>query len=154
MNDVLTKGLPEGVYVAAMAAVIDPKTGKGSLANAGLPHPYIIGRASGRLEAIASNGLLLGFAPSGDAYDADEREFQLEPGDRLLGFTDGITESRSESGDYFEDGALQQLLESGRSLEGDKLVTHLLDQAMQFAHDSHDADDMTIISLSREPEGT
>jgi serine phosphatase RsbU (regulator of sigma subunit) len=150
MNDVLTKGLPEGVYVAALAAVIDPKTGNGSLANAGLPHPYIIGSASGRLEAVASNGLLLGVAASGESYNADECEFRLEPGDRLLVFTDGITESRDASGDFFEDGAMQRIFDSGRKLPGPALLKRLLDEAAQFADPGHDTDDMTILSLARE----
>jgi sigma-B regulation protein RsbU (phosphoserine phosphatase) len=150
MNDVLARGLPEGVYVAALAAVIDPRTGKGSLANAGLPHPFIVGGTSGRFEAVTSNGLLLGVAASGESYDADECEFQLEPGDRLLGFTDGITESRDESGDFFEDGAMQHVFESGRNLKGDILVKRVLDCATQFAHEGHDTDDMTILCLTRE----
>jgi sigma-B regulation protein RsbU (phosphoserine phosphatase) len=151
MNDVLARGLPEGVYVAAMAAVIDPETGKGSLANAGLPHPYIVGRASGRLEAIASNGLLLGVSASGDTYDADLRPFQLEPGDQLLGWTDGITESRGKSGDYFDDGALQRLLDTGRSMSSGNLVSEILEGATKFAEGDEQVDDMTILSLSREP---
>jgi len=152
MNDVLARGLPEGVYVAAMAAVIDPVTGKGSLANAGLPHPYIVGRASGRIEAIASNGLLLGISASGDTYDADLRPFELEPGDQLLGWTDGITESRGESGDYFEDGALQRLLDTARSMSGGDVVSKILDGATKFAEGEEQVVDMTILSLGRAPE--
>ena len=113
-----------------------------SYANAG-HYPPLLVRADGRLEKLSTGGTVLGVFPD-TAYD--EAELPLVPGDRLLFYTDGITEARDSAGEEFGDDGLAELLVKHRALGAAALHSTILDHVAAFAADGFQ-DDATIIAV-------
>lgn len=95
LNDFMCEARQQGdwdptVFAVLSLFVIDPATGQGQIALAGA-EPALLRRASGEIELVESQGLLLGIEPG---HDYTQTEVALLPGDTLLMVTDGITEAR------------------------------------------------------------
>jgi serine phosphatase RsbU (regulator of sigma subunit) len=93
MNRILY-GHMERTFVTAIYAVIDSDSRTITFANAGHP-PLLIGRDNNYVEESREHGCLLGFLP--DAPYTNER-LELQPGDCVLLYTDGVPETRNPSG--------------------------------------------------------
>ncbi len=68
-----------------------------------------------------------------DESKYDEGSVTLEPGDRLVLFTDGITEARSPGGDEFDDGGLLGTLERCRHLDPQSMIDAIFRDVGTFA---------------------
>jgi serine phosphatase RsbU (regulator of sigma subunit) len=101
IDDALFEGLGGEVFTTGVLLELDTDTGMLQWANAGHPEPLLL--RGGRLikslhvEPRAPLGLgeLPGFEPTAIGHE------QLEPGDRVLLFTDGVVEARSPAGEFF-----------------------------------------------------
>jgi sigma-B regulation protein RsbU (phosphoserine phosphatase) len=144
MNRALHGVLPSEIFVAATLATVDPETGTVCVAGGGGPHPFLV-RASGGVERIASSGLPLGAVGPPTYHPGDEITVTLEPGDRVVLYTDGLTEVEDEGGGEFGDEGLMAALESPTRAEFDQLGEHLIARARHFARDDHGWDDVTIV---------
>ena len=89
VNDYLCQMLPVEHFATAFYGVVDPSVGKMDYAIAGAPAPIVL-QASGGWQALEGSGLILGCAPKTDyeAYEVD-----LERGDRVLCYSDGLYEN-------------------------------------------------------------
>jgi phosphoserine phosphatase RsbU/P len=119
-------------FVSLVHAVLDPGRGTLSYVNAGHPAPLLL-RADGGVRRLERGGPVLGVLSDADY---EEGALSLEPGDRLVLVTDGVTEAASASAELGEAGlvaALQEqtgrsaadcalgLLEAARAFSGDRL---------------------------------
>ena len=97
MNQAFTSHFGDDEFATALSAELNVRTGRLRLLNAGQPAPLLMrdGRAIGPLECDPTLPIGLG----GDVSEV--AEVQLEPGDAVLLHTDGVTEARSEEGDFF-----------------------------------------------------
>ena len=77
----------------------------------------------------------------------EQGEIAVESGDRILLFTDGVTEARNEAGDEFGEDRLIALLTENLSLDADALQ-HLLMQAVFDFSGGDFQDDATLIVCS------
>jgi sigma-B regulation protein RsbU (phosphoserine phosphatase) len=77
------------------------------------------------------------------------REICLAPGDRLILYTDGLTEARNASGDFYGDDSLRQAILSHRGAGARTLVDHLLKQVNSFSARAPRADDITLLVVDR-----
>jgi serine phosphatase RsbU (regulator of sigma subunit) len=94
-------------FVTLIYAVFDPASGEVSLLNAGHDPAYWL-KADGSAQAFESGAMPVGIADADDfSADLQEASFKLGPGERLLLFTDGVTESMDPAGRQFGLEALQ-----------------------------------------------
>jgi phosphoserine phosphatase RsbU/P len=89
VNRLLSRNIAVGKFVTFCYLVIDSEAGTIDYANAGHNPPLVL-RADGRVESLAATGVVLGVFPDG-IYDSQTVPFG--PGDRLICYTDGITEA-------------------------------------------------------------
>jgi phosphoserine phosphatase RsbU/P len=147
VNSVLCSSISTGKFVTFFYGVLDAERGTFEYTNAGHPPPILL-RAKGDVQELTGGGAVLGVFS-----DWQYRDLQLHfyPGDRLLLFTDGITEAaRVESEEFGE----QRLIEGARrSAEKStaELKASLLEQVKQFCSYQLQ-DDATLIVLSALPE--
>ena len=82
-------------------------------------------------------------------YKAEE--IRLEPGDRLVLYTDGVTDARNASGEFFGLARLEQTLR--RHAEADAAALHqaLLEALSAFAEGAEQSDDITLLTLAYQP---
>jgi len=113
-NDVLVAGDYDERFVTAKLAVLEHRDGGllVRLGSAGHPGPAVV-RADGRVEILESEGLPLGLFPQASL---SHMELELAAGDLLFFYTDGVTEARSMSMEFFEDRLADELAAmAGRS---------------------------------------
>jgi len=133
----------QGMFITAAYAVIDTATGKMVYANAGHNPPLWV--HNGQVERLTRTGMALGVVKT---IDMDQHEINLESGDSVLFFTDGITEAFSENDELFGEERLHQVVKSGN-----QTASAILD-GIDKALDAHigstpPADDITMVSIKK-----
>jgi sigma-B regulation protein RsbU (phosphoserine phosphatase) len=132
-----TEPVPEAPFVTALFARISPRPDGTSLvvAAAGHPGPMVL-RASGEVEAVGVPGTLLGIF---DEIDVTECTVDLGPGDIVVFFTDGLTDSGTKR---LEQEGLQAILGRCTGLTPAAVVDRLLS-----AVESAQRDDIAIVAV-------
>jgi sigma-B regulation protein RsbU (phosphoserine phosphatase) len=118
-------------FVTLFYALYDSTTRVLSYTNAGHNPPLVL-RRDGSCERLATGGTVTGIFDEGTF---EEGRVTLDPGDRLVLYTDGITEARSANGDgdEFDDAGLLQTLARCRHLDAQSIVDAVFDDVGAFA---------------------
>ncbi|PTY04872.1 hypothetical protein DB347_19430 [Opitutaceae bacterium EW11] len=146
MNDALLEEKFEPpIFVSMVYCVLDPRTGQTSVASAGHPAPILVS-ADGVRSQVADSGIVLGTQANPD-YKASS--FQLNSGDALLFYSDGLSEVRNTEGKEFSAARLQEIMgqqhtQPARSI-AENLEKHLLGHLEGVAP----TDDITFLVASR-----
>lgn len=111
----------------------------------GHPAPLILRRGA-PAEAGRGGGTPIGVMPR---LRVGRSRIRLEPGDTLVMYTDGLTESRDEQGRMFEDAALPQVLDRLRDVPPETLVRELSAAASGFG--ASGADDIAVLAIGVSP---
>lgn len=118
LNVLLERLTPEDSYAAVVFAVYDVESRRLRYTNAGhQPVPMVVSCADGQVRGTdAGTGPVIGFTPDGSF---EEMEIRLEPGDRFVLCTDGVTETFDEEGELFGNQRLHDLVArtAGRPVE-------------------------------------
>jgi serine phosphatase RsbU (regulator of sigma subunit) len=129
-----------GRFVTFCYARIDVAAGRLTYANAGHNPPLLI-RPDGSAERLAPGGTVLGvFTES--AYEPGE--FAIARGDRLVFYTDGITESRNAAGDEYGEDRLADAAGRLRALPAQEMLSAMLEDITAFNGGTYE-DDATLI---------
>lgn len=133
------------MFATIFFAVLDQGQGRLTYLNAGHDAPYLL-RADGRRERLPPTGPAMGLL-EGLVFGVEEREFL--PGDRLLAFTDGVTDARSAAGEVFGEARLEGLLAGNGAADG--LVARIDAALTEHGAGVDPFDDVTLLALAREP---
>lgn len=147
MNRLLAPQIPSGRFVTMGSCLYDPKNGKIQWARAGHPPALLFRRKSGKVFKLLGEGFAVGFFED-SSYSVVEDELQV--GDLLLMFTDGVTEARDLSGEAFGMERLAAALSSTQpeSSSAD-MLRGILDAFDTFRGERLIRDDVTVILLKR-----
>jgi phosphoserine phosphatase RsbU/P len=141
LNETLiAQNLSHAAIATALYGVIDVQTRQVTLARAGHPLPLVL-RANGNLTKIESEGGLLGVFPDERFADAT---FTLDPGDRLVLFTDGV-EIGFGGRTPIDESAWHFELTQRNALGGNELVLDLSRKLDDSAGSLDPKDDLTMI---------
>lgn len=146
LNRNLAARCPLGTFITFFYAVLDPASGSLAYSNAGHNYPLLL-RADGGVERLAAGGIVLGLSPSAQ-YDF--KNAQLQPGDLLALYSDGVSEALSTGGDEFGEQGLIDFLNSHRAEACADIVNGLVQHVRAWSGASSFADDFTIVLLRRE----
>lgn len=142
MNDVLQPDMPMSMFVTCLFAILDLPTGCLRYSTAGHPPPYHI-TDQGVVE-LSGRGAPLGLLPDRTYND---QEVILQPGDRLLFFSDGLIEAHSPTGEMFSESRLSPEM---MQLPGAEIIPRLMQELADFTGiRSEPEDDITLVSLER-----
>ena len=137
MNSALC-GNTQGQYVTAAYAYLDADAGKLHYSAAG--HPAMLLLRNGTVKEITENGMLLA-AVDGARYDS--KMMPLQPGDRLLLYTDGMVEARNAEGKLFGEDSLSAEFKITAHLQPDDAVDRLIDAVQRWGKSQDD--DLTVL---------
>lgn len=147
LSTVNTMLIPESdltTFVTAFYGVMNTRTGTVKYCNGGHNLPYII-RNDGTVEEIENtNGLLLGKI---EPIEFETKEFSLHPGEKILMFTDGVTEATAANGDMYEEPRLEAFLTKHAQDDTTKLVRSLIVDVLKFMGKVDQSDDITVLSV-------
>lgn len=130
--DAAIAGLMGDTFVTALIGQLDVRTGRLSWLSAGHPAPVVV-RDGGVLAPAQTPALPLGLGLV-DRDAATPEELALQPGDRVLLYTDGVIEARSPEGEEFGLERLHDLLvrEAGSGLLAAEVLRRLVQACLQF----------------------
>jgi len=147
MNKVFYPILPRAFFVAALAATVDTRSGECRVVNGGVPHPFIIRGKEKKVERVPAYGLLLGIADSDQFKPGDELAVELRKGDRLLLYTDGLSEAENHQDEHFDHRFMQNALKEYSHLPAIEFLEQLTKSAKEFSRPDHRWDDITILGI-------
>ena len=145
VNRILCSQIAEGRFISFFYCVADLEEGTLTYANAG-HYPPILARADGTIERLAAGGAVLGVFPEG-TYDQAQTLFHS--GDRLVLFTDGITEAFNPADEEFGESRLTDAVVANRSCSAPALQARLSAAVADFSHGRFQ-DDATLIVMAAE----
>ena len=146
VNSILCANLAPEKFVTLFYGVLDAERQTLQYTSAGHPRP-ILRRAAGWSEQLEEGGAVLGVFPH---WKYEDSLVQLAPGDRLVLFTDGITEASKPNGEQLGEEALIQLIEVLSAEPPSALNAKLLASVKVFCN-SHLEDDATLITITVGP---
>jgi len=113
--------------------------------NAGHNYPLHISR-DGKVEDLFEGGLILGMMPEADYRTAT---VPILPGDRILLFTDGITEAMNDAEEEFGETRLKEFAATHRNDTAVRLMDGIIDTVRNFNAAESQADDITLLVIRR-----
>jgi sigma-B regulation protein RsbU (phosphoserine phosphatase) len=130
--------------------MIDTETGQLTTSCAGHPPPVIL-RASGEIERLPSGGPPIGTSDLRDGEDLlvafQEDRNQLAAGDKLVIYSDGVSEYQNEQGELFGAERLQRILRNMPVQPAQEVVEAVYRTVMEFGRKARPKDDFTIVAL-------
>jgi sigma-B regulation protein RsbU (phosphoserine phosphatase) len=124
-------------------AEIDTATGALAYVNAG-HNPPLVARSGGALEPLEATSVVLGAFRD---VNFESRETRLEPGERLLLYTDGVTEAWNSEEQEYGAERLRNFLAGHPAEEGKDLVAAIVSDVLGFSAGTRLSDDMTLVSI-------
>ncbi|MGN6369559.1 MAG: PP2C family protein-serine/threonine phosphatase [Phycisphaerae bacterium] len=134
-----------GTFVTALYAILDPAARTLVISSAGHPLPRVIRKGVPTMCPVETS-LPLGLATEETYVD---HTLHLEPGDRVLLFTDGIIEAFGAAGDLFGSERLDAAA-AGRAGNASTVLMNILADVSTFTEKAAPADDQTLLVLVME----
>jgi phosphoserine phosphatase RsbU/P len=149
-NSILVQERRSALFITALAGVLDLRTSVLRLANAGHEPPLVVPADGRPIRWLTGSGRLLGAFASLDLVPC---EIQLSPGDLVLLYTDGVTDTRGDSGERFGDDRLLAVAEAARESSTREFVDAVVAATRAFQGSQPAADDVTIVAIRRQATG-
>ena len=143
VNNYLVEDNEESMFTTTFYAVLNTETGLLSYSNGGHNPPYIL-RNDNIIELPSQHKPALGVL---DNIDYTINEIQLQEGDLLLMFTDGVSEAQNTNDELFEEERIMNFLKSNKELSPTEINTQLYKSLNEFCGEAEQFDDITILSF-------
>jgi phosphoserine phosphatase RsbU/P len=147
-NDLLVPDAQRGMFVTALFAILHNETGRVVTANAGHLPPLIWRASSQSLQVGSKGGIALGVL---EGIHLLPQEYDLQPSDQLILFTDGVVDTATDSGTFFGLRRLQRTISEGANGSARQLLERIDSALAAFAQDTPPTDDCTIVVIKRTP---
>lgn len=144
VNSRMSEANPAFEFLTLFLGVLDVATGRIVYSNAGHPPPYRMRRGEPPLPLPLIGGMPVGI---------DERvqhragAIDLEPGDRIVVYSDGVTEAMNTAKEFYGDEKLADVLDQVRDADPETLVAHVRRSVAEFALGEEQSDDIAILAL-------
>jgi serine phosphatase RsbU (regulator of sigma subunit) len=146
VNNLLIPDTEQGMFVTAVYAVLYPESGELVYANAGHNPPLWL-TADGKIERLTRTGMALGVV---EGTSMEDRRIELNPGDGLLLYTDGLSEASSATGDFFGEERIIAALQAGGGKSAERILQRIQVDLDMFVGAEAQSDDLTMLLLRRE----
>jgi phosphoserine phosphatase RsbU/P len=146
INRFLTERAKGEKYATVFYCTVD-RSGELRWSNAGHPKPILV-RANSELISLDSTGLPLGML---EVASYEVKSMQLQPGDKIVLYSDGLSEAESEDGEFFDRKKFRETLCANASLGCKEFHAKLVEAVEDFSEGAELADDITTLVLEYQP---
>ncbi len=140
-NDLILEDADSGMFVTVFHSVFQPN-GESTHVNAGHNPPILFRQATGEVIFLQRGGRAIGWFPDNPVRP---EYLQMEPGDLLIYYTDGLTEAENPQQEYFGEDRLCRLIEEGSNLPTEQLADLILQHVDEFCGTAPPFDDLTLV---------
>ncbi len=144
VNRSLCEGNDAGMFVTLFCGILDMQTGQVLFANAGHNPPIMLRAAGAPAFMSLKKGLVAGIIED-SRYAADA--MQLSPGDRILLYTDGVTEALDTGNQLYSEARLLATVQGADAPDSRNLIEKIRASIAEFVQDAPQADDITMLCL-------
>ncbi len=145
-NRLLTAYSVDCMFVTVFYAIYNTKTGLVTYCNAGHNPPHLL-RSDGTVEELPlTNNTILGIF---NEINYEEASLQLERGDSLVIFTDGVTEAMNPNRQEFGTGQLMETLRGLAGKSSQQIIETVRDSIKAFADGAEQSDDITMLVVKK-----
>jgi phosphoserine phosphatase RsbU/P len=145
-NHILVAERQTGLFVTVLAGILDLDTGVFTFANAGHEEPLLAAPGGAEPKWIPGCGPLVGLF---DRLDLSAQSVEIRPGDRLILYTDGITDATSPDGARFGAERFRQAVRETCEDAAEDTTRAVIDSVLAFQGDADPADDLALLVLRR-----
>ncbi len=150
-NALMYATTPSNKYVTAILVELDPATGKGRYVNCGHQDCLLL-RANGEAEWLQSTGTPLGLMEP-DIIEMmspyEERYFEMQPGDLMALFSDGVTEAQDEEENEYGEARVADFIRPIAHEPASAIVQKVFDEIDRFAGSAPQYDDITLFVIKK-----
>lgn len=132
-------------FVTCFVGMVNTKTGELTYVNAGHEQPFLI-QQDGQIVRLDKGGLMLGAFPS---VPFESGTVQLQRGDLLFLFTDGLTEATNRDGFMYTESRLDKFLLKNAHRSPQEILDASLASVEEFVDGAEPSDDITLLSIRR-----
>lgn len=137
------------MFATLFFGVLEPSTGVLTYINGGHVPLFTIGISGGMKSTLEPTGPVVGIESD---IHFKIQQTRLDPGDILLGYTDGVTEARTASGEIFTHDKLLSMLEPPAA-SATELIENIATSVTTHTGEAEQYDDITMIAIRRVPQG-
>ncbi len=137
------------MFVTVFYGVIERETGRMIYTRAGHDNPVLL--RGGQASELRGSGVVLGILDQEDLHLSEET-LQLQPGDRLMLYTDGLVDVQDPDGGLYNREALKQVMAGYAHLPAKELCQAVFDHLAEVRGEAEQYDDMTMLVLEVEGE--
>lgn len=145
LNKIIYKASTPEKYITSFLTVLDPKTGILEYLNAG--HNPIYYSNNRKLIKLDKGGFAFGMLDLGLRYES--AIIQMEPGEKILFYTDGITEAMNENNEEYSDARLELFFLNNKPTKAETFITSLIKDVKEHTTETPQSDDITALYLIR-----
>ncbi len=149
VNDTISAENKENLFVTVWIAIIELSTGKGVALNAGHEHPAIK-RANGQYELIEyDHSPAVGIM---EGIPFMQHEFQINPGDTIFVYTDGVPEATNKDNELFGPERMIEALNNNTDKSMRELLPAMKEAIDTFVGEAPQFDDITMMGFYYNPQ--
>lgn len=145
-NELLAQESANSMFVTAFYGIYNLTTGQVTYTNAGHNPPYLMKADGTILRLPFSSDLVVGAI---DDFKYSEETLQLEHGDTLLLYTDGVTEAINSGDEEFGEQRLQAVLAQLTGNSSQDIIERIKACVSDFAGEAEQSDDITLLAIKR-----
>ena len=145
VNNLLGEENERAMFVTLLFGVFDTHNGTFTYANAGHCAPYLVRAGQKPQELPLTQGIALGVMPD---FPYTEDKVQLQPGDRVFLYTDGVPEAEAPDKELFENHRLEETLEGVADRSPEEINRAVIEAVRVFSGGEHQSDDITCLTLA------
>ena len=142
VNNQLCESNDAGFFVTIWVAVLEISTGKGVASNAGHEHP-VLRRAGGSYELVIYKHAMPVATIEGIRFQ--QHEFQLNPGDSIFVYTDGVAEATNGDSELYGTERMLGALNSEPDAQPEQVLTNVMNDITGFVDGAEQFDDITML---------
>jgi sigma-B regulation protein RsbU (phosphoserine phosphatase) len=146
LNKLIYKASPPDKYITFSIVVLESKTGKLDVLNAG-HNPALLLRKDRTLEQIEAGGIGLGMLDLGIPYVG--QTLSMNPGDKLFMYTDGIPEAMNTKEEEYSDERMINFLRKNSDSSVEDFIKQIVSDVKNFTKEAEQSDDITSLILKR-----
>ncbi len=150
-NYELFKRIKRGMFLTVFYGILDNKNNTIEFVSAGHCEPFIYRQKTGKAEAVSAQGFPAGIG-SGPGYlesVLEKKIIEMDNGDKIIIYTDGLIESMDSGGHLFGTERLAEIIEKNGVLDAEKLKQAVVSRLLDFTKETDQADDMALIVIDR-----
>ena len=145
LNRITAANCPSNRFITLFFCILDGETGELTYCNAGHNPPVIV-RADGSAELLPGGGPVIGIIGT---IEYTALKAQLNHGDTLVIYSDGVTEAANPEDDEFETDRLGAAISAVRQESADKILAGINQAVSDFTAGAPQGDDITVIVAKR-----